>query len=490
MERPSHRFTQYSHPLIPAPISPTSSTSPSTAPSSVNLSDKHADFVARMQKESDLNGKEKADFYTYEQQREIAATVHTQSNELPLPAAATTNTSHNASSSSSSNNDLPPHRRRFRACLLYACERGCDLFVRLLGPLLSVTAVCLISFVTYVYFTDVRPIQNAQYCHAITDVTPILNYLTQQNLQAAEDGTTTNYFSTTKSFTVSNGQQTIQTARRLLQDDLLQTSSQGQLQAQTEVEQLVNDFLSVTSPCFKSNLMTACGLYILFCIFFHYFCTMFRGAGTVPPVDKITQETLDFLIYDPERKTEDLRYCKKCQNVKPMRTHHCSVCGKCVLKMDHHCPWTNTCVGFRNHRHFICFIFYLWTGCSFFLFMAWDAAVEVLIGTSSGSFSFVLSVVIAFAAFSAGTLFLLWNLHLLVSNESTIEFYGNHCGGARRSNPYDMGIHRNIQEVLGKHYIFNLLVPSFWVPPGDGLIFPLNQGRGMPLPMLLGDRQV
>ncbi len=77
-----------------------------------------------------------------------------------------------------------------------------------------------------------------------------------------------------------------------------------------------------------------------------------------------------------------------------------------------------------------------------------------------------------------------------MSNESTIEFYGNHCGGPHRSNPYDMGIHRNVQEVLGKHYIFNLLVPSFWVPPGDGLIFPLNQGRGMPLPMLLGDRQV
>ena len=34
-----------------------------------------------------------------------------------------------------------------------------------------------------------------------------------------------------------------------------------------------------------------------------------------------------------------IRYCDKCQAVKPDRSHHCSVCGACILKMDHHCPW-------------------------------------------------------------------------------------------------------------------------------------------------------
>ncbi len=46
-------------------------------------------------------------------------------------------------------------------------------------------------------------------------------------------------------------------------------------------------------------------------------------------------------------------YCKKCDFPKPLRTHHCSVCNKCVLLMDHHCMWTNNCIGLHNYKHFI-----------------------------------------------------------------------------------------------------------------------------------------
>jgi hypothetical protein len=33
----------------------------------------------------------------------------------------------------------------------------------------------------------------------------------------------------------------------------------------------------------------------------------------------------------------DPRWCRTCRAVKPPRTHHCSMCDRCVLKMDHHC---------------------------------------------------------------------------------------------------------------------------------------------------------
>lgn len=53
------------------------------------------------------------------------------------------------------------------------------------------------------------------------------------------------------------------------------------------------------------------------------------------------------------------RWCKKCNQEKPLRAHHCSVCNVCVLRMDHHCPWINNCVGYRNHGHYLRFLFYV-----------------------------------------------------------------------------------------------------------------------------------
>ena len=41
-------------------------------------------------------------------------------------------------------------------------------------------------------------------------------------------------------------------------------------------------------------------------------------------------------------------FCMKCDEVKPPRSHHCSVCGKCILKMDHHCPFIGNCIGLHN----------------------------------------------------------------------------------------------------------------------------------------------
>ncbi|KAJ1526317.1 hypothetical protein ONE63_009467 [Megalurothrips usitatus] len=80
--------------------------------------------------------------------------------------------------------------------------------------------------------------------------------------------------------------------------------------------------------------------------------------------------------YPPEGSliTEAVSICKKCISPKPPRTHHCSVCNKCVLKMDHHCPWLNNCVGHLNHRYFYMYMVWMCVGVIFVMIFG----VEIL----------------------------------------------------------------------------------------------------------------
>ena len=59
------------------------------------------------------------------------------------------------------------------------------------------------------------------------------------------------------------------------------------------------------------------------------------------------------------------KYCKRCKAFKPLRAHHCSICGRCVIKMDHHCPWVNNCIGIGNHKLFLLFLLWVFV-CSIY----------------------------------------------------------------------------------------------------------------------------
>uniref|UniRef100_A0A146M895 Palmitoyltransferase n=2 Tax=Lygus hesperus TaxID=30085 RepID=A0A146M895_LYGHE len=77
---------------------------------------------------------------------------------------------------------------------------------------------------------------------------------------------------------------------------------------------------------------------------FHYYMGVMTPPG-FPPQGVIIEEAVSI--------------CRKCIAPKPPRTHHCSVCNRCILKMDHHCPWLNNCVGHFNHRYFFMYMVFI-----------------------------------------------------------------------------------------------------------------------------------
>jgi palmitoyltransferase len=73
-------------------------------------------------------------------------------------------------------------------------------------------------------------------------------------------------------------------------------------------------------------------LYIIFQIYFNYLAASLRNPGTPPmPSQGQTEDTTAILM---ESNSEPIKLCLKCGLTKPERAHHCSMCGRCVMKMD------------------------------------------------------------------------------------------------------------------------------------------------------------
>ncbi|KAK2585866.1 hypothetical protein KPH14_010460 [Odynerus spinipes] len=103
------------------------------------------------------------------------------------------------------------------------------------------------------------------------------------------------------------------------------------------------------------------GNWLLVNVCFHYYMGVNVAAG-YPPQGGLIPEAVSI--------------CKKCIKPKPPRTHHCSICNKCVLKMDHHCPWLNNCVGYYNHRHFFQYMAFTVLGILFIMIFGIEIAYQ------------------------------------------------------------------------------------------------------------------
>lgn len=222
------------------------------------------------------------------------------------------------------------------------------------------------------------------------------------------------------------------------------------------------------------------GHYLLMNVSFHFLAALLIHPGTIPR--------------DSGQLTEVSTVCKKCIQPKPPRTHHCSVCNCCVLKMDHHCPWLNNCVGHRNHRHFFLYMVYMVLGSLFIMVFGLEIAWEEFI-THWGEereeeegptlLGFNRRAAIFYEAFMATGCFLalgglaLWHARLIQNGQTSIEAHINRAETVRLAelgrvyrNPYHFGARLNWHLFLGLvdgRGWSSVFLPSLHPPPGNGL---------------------
>ncbi|XP_028655356.1 palmitoyltransferase ZDHHC20-B isoform X2 [Erpetoichthys calabaricus] len=169
--------------------------------------------------------------------------------------------------------------------------------------------------------------------------------------------------------------------------------------------------------------------------------------------------------------TGAIRYCDRCQVIKPDRCHHCSACDMCVLKMDHHCPWVNNCVGFSNYKFFILFLAYSLIYCLFIAATVLQYFIKFWTNELPDSHAkfHVLFLFFVAAMFFISVLSLFsYHCWLVAKNRSTIEaFRAPVFRGGPDKNGFSLGFSKNVKEVFGDEKKYWLL-PLF-TSLGDGV---------------------
>jgi palmitoyltransferase len=226
------------------------------------------------------------------------------------------------------------------------------------------------------------------------------------------------------------------------------------------------------------------GTWVLFCIYFNFIMCSWTNPGN-PPAEWLEKVSKDIEELRKDQETVKgkswSKYCRQCKDAKPPRAHHCHICDKCVSRMDHHCPWVNNCVGFKNHRYFVSFLFYLWFACIYIgvmmslVLFGWVAVDNSIYYAWQHIISFVAILCIAIGITMTG--FYGWHMYLILTNQTTIEFQFNKLGAwtsrtSSRLNEYDLGWRKNLEQIFGKMPLWRMFIPSLQELPLDGSYYP------------------
>ncbi|XP_058459578.1 palmitoyltransferase Hip14 isoform X1 [Malaya genurostris] len=99
------------------------------------------------------------------------------------------------------------------------------------------------------------------------------------------------------------------------------------------------------------------------------FLKSWRGdPGVIQPTQEQRFRTIIELSERGGGGFEPSAFCSACLVRRPVRSKHCSVCDRCVARFDHHCPWVGNCIGAKNHKYFMGFLWMLMIMCCWMLY--------------------------------------------------------------------------------------------------------------------------
>lgn len=284
---------------------------------------------------------------------------------------------------------------------------------------------------------------------------------------------------------------------------------------------LINYHLKTLNSPFRFGVHLLVTYTLTFCIFSSVIVCIARDPGPVA-VDETSQEdeggmdlTEALMAADHH---DDLsapgKFCRRCWTSKPERAHHCSICGRCVLKMDHHCVWlASKCIG---HRTYPAFVHFLSSVTLLALYIAVISGSALLFAFNNPMAIDITTPVHELFLSFAGVVFslvigsfLLYHIYLISTNQTTLENLSpflllrylpplgtSHSGnsesldedrmshGQRRAvrnahqqiRLYDVGWRRNWAQIFGWNHKYGWMY-RLWCGgggKGDGRTFPRN----------------
>jgi palmitoyltransferase len=128
-----------------------------------------------------------------------------------------------------------------------------------------------------------------------------------------------------------------------------------------------------------------------------------------------------------------------------------------------------SCVGLKNHRYFVLFLFYLTLGCTF-LTVSGYSKFNTRPKNSYAHICFILAAVFSVVLF----LFTIWHLFLVGIGMTTIEIFGFYGSGdmAQKYNFSRGNWRKNFETVFGTSSLVRIVLPSLRSLNYDGVYWP------------------